>query len=193
MAKFNIMFKRLLKKGMPAVVVRVLAHSYVEQEAWVRWGRSCCSATFGIANGTRQGSVASPAFWCVYLDPLFDELRRAGIGCHLAGIYVGIVGYANDLLMLAPSKNAAQLMLRVCEKFTGENNIRFSTEPDPRRSKSKAIYVVGPQGTKLPLPTPLLLCGSPLPWVERAEHLGHALHADGTAAQDCRGKKGAVH
>ena len=85
LAKFNILVERLLEQGMPAVVVHVLAYSYVEQEAWVRWGRTSCSATFGIANGTRQGSVASPAFWCVYLNPLLDELRRAGIGCHQAG------------------------------------------------------------------------------------------------------------
>ena len=61
LAKFSILFKMLLARGMPAVVVRVLAHSYLEQEAWVRWGRTSCSSTFEIADGTRQGSVASPA------------------------------------------------------------------------------------------------------------------------------------
>ena len=71
MAKLNIMFERLLNKGMPAVVVQVLAHSYVEQEACVRWGRTSCSGTFGISNGTRQGSVTSLAFWCIYLDFFF--------------------------------------------------------------------------------------------------------------------------
>ena len=43
---------------------------------------------------------------------------------------------------MAPSRNAAQLMLRICEKFTEQKNIKFSTDPDPSRSKSKAIYVV---------------------------------------------------
>ena len=46
LAKFSILFKRLLARGMPVVVVRVLAHSYIEQEAWVRWGvmtrENCC-------------------------------------------------------------------------------------------------------------------------------------------------------
>ena len=63
LAKFDILFGRLLERGMPAIVVRVVAFSYSEQLAWVRWGRSCCSRTFRITNGTRQGSVASPAFW----------------------------------------------------------------------------------------------------------------------------------
>ena len=33
LAKFNILFELLLKREMPAVVVRMLAYSYVEQEA----------------------------------------------------------------------------------------------------------------------------------------------------------------
>ena len=38
-------------------------------------------------------------------------------------------------------------------------------------------------------PTPLILRGQPLPWVSRAEHLGHTLCEDGTSAQDCREKR----
>ena len=188
LAKFNILFTRLLDSGMPAVVVRVLAQSYRAQEAWVRWGRLSCSSTFRIANGTRQGSVASPAFWCIYLDPLFLELRRSGIGCHLGGIYVGVVGYADDLLLLAPSRDAAQRMLQICEKFTNNNNILFSTDPDPTKSKSKCIHVVGPREQKVK-PAPLILGGRELPWVPRAEHLGHTLCEDGTSSQDCREKR----
>ena len=51
LAKFDILFERLLTdRKMPAIVVRVLAYSYQEQLAWVRWGRSCTSATFSISN-----------------------------------------------------------------------------------------------------------------------------------------------
>ena len=38
-------------------------------------------------------------------------------------------------------------------------------------------------------PAPLLLCGRALPWVARAEHLGHALSEDGTMRQDAREKR----
>ena len=188
MAKFDIMFKRLLERGMLTVVVQVLAHSYQKQVAWVRWGRASCRSTFGIANKTRQGSVASPAFWSIYLDPLFTEIRAAGVGCHLAGMFVGVVGYAVDLLLLAPSRNVVQRMLRTCENFINKKNRQLSTDSNPRHSKSKALYVVGPRGAALPRPAPLILCSRPLLWVERAEHVGHALHQDGTATQDCLSK-----
>ena len=111
------------------------------------------------------------------------------MGCHIAGLYVGLVGYADDLLLLAPSREAAQVMLKICEEFAADSNIMFSMDPDPKKSKSKAIYVVGLRGTALPKPAPVKLCGIPLPWVDRAEHLGHALHQDGTMRQDCRERR----
>ena len=190
LARFDILFDRLLTdRRVPAVVVRVLAFSYQEQQGWVRWGRGCTSSTFAIANGTRQGSVASPAFWSVYLDPLFAELRNAGVGCHLAGLWMGAVGYADDVILLAPSRAAAQRMLGTCERFAGLNNIQFSTNADPDKSKSKAIYMIGLRGGGEQKPAPLLLCGRSLPWVARADHLGHALSEDGTMRRDAREKR----
>ena len=189
LARFDILFGRLLDRSVPAIVVRALAFSYSEQLAWVRWGRVCTSGSFDIKNGTRQGSVASPAFWSVYLDPLFSQLRESGYGCHIGGVFVGVVGHADDLLLLAPTKDAAQKMLEICEAFTSQNNIKFSTDVDPSIRKSKALYVVGPHGHTLTRPVTLLLCGRPLPWVERAEHLGHTIHQDGQMRQDCREKR----
>ena len=43
----------------------------------------------------------------------------------------------------------AQHMLKTCEMFTKASNIMFSTDEDPKKSKSKAIYVVRPRGAKL--------------------------------------------
>ena len=189
LAKYDKLFGRLLTR-LPAIIVRILCYCYEEQHAWVRWGRGDVSEVFGISNGTKQGSVASPTFWSIYLNPLLEELRASGIGCHVAGVYIGIVAYADDLMLLAPNRKAAQMMLSICEKFAMENNIKFSTHPEPSKSKSKAMHVVGPRysGDE---PVPLILCGAQLPWVARCEHLGQALTADATMDQDCREKRAA--
>ena len=42
---------------------------------------------FTIINGTRQGSVLSPALFAVYVDDLLQELRNLGVGCYVAGIF----------------------------------------------------------------------------------------------------------
>ena len=36
--KFSILFNRLLDKGLPPIVVRVLLFIYMEQYSWVKWG-----------------------------------------------------------------------------------------------------------------------------------------------------------
>ena len=56
--KFWTLFKKLLDRKVPPIVVRLLIFIYEEQKAYVRWGR-VFSPTFDITNGTRQGSVLS--------------------------------------------------------------------------------------------------------------------------------------
>ena len=119
------------------------------------------------------------------------ELRKAGIGGHIAGLFVGAVLFADDLLLLAPNRDAAQKMLKICESFATNSNIRFSTDPDPSRSKSKAIYVIGKGVNSPQKPAPLILFGMQLPWVNRADHLGVTLTEDGELLQDCKQKRAA--
>ena len=82
--RFDILFKKLVDRNVPAVVTRVLMLVYEEQQAWVKWGKSR-SRTFGIVNGTRQGSVLSPALFSVYMDNLIVKLRNSRVGCSLVG------------------------------------------------------------------------------------------------------------
>ena len=109
----------------------------------VKWGRRAVSGIFGISNGIKQGSVASPTFWAVYLNPMIEELRASGVGCYIAGVFMGLVVYADDVFLLAPNRRAAQIMLNICQKFAESNNFQFSTNPDPRKSKSKALHIIG--------------------------------------------------
>ena len=156
--------------------------SYQQQYAWVRWGQ-VRSDTFPIRNGTRQGSIASPVFWAVYCDLLIKELRQLGVGAHIAGVFMGASAYADDLVLVDPTRHAMQLMLSVCEDYADRYNILFSTHPNPQQSKTKCIFMIG-KSRNLSKPAPLTLCGRDLPWVESANHLGHMLHQSGTMDHD---------
>ena len=65
----------MLDRGVPVMVVRVLSFIYEEQSGCVRLA-GVDSDPFTLTNGTRQGSVISPALWCIYLDGLLWELRK---------------------------------------------------------------------------------------------------------------------
>ena len=51
------------------------------------------------------------------------------------------------------------------------------------------MYFCGLPG-KVKYPAPVKLCGKDLPWVERADHLGHSLHQMTNMEQDCRRARG---
>ena len=74
-------------------------------------------------------------------------------------------------------------MLDVASAFALEVGLEFSTDPNPAKSKSKAIFVIG-RHTGLQKPVPLVLSGQNLPWVQHATHLGHEFHENGTMEMD---------
>ena len=99
--KFNILFSRLIDRGLPAVIVRVIIFVYENQYAWVRWGKQR-SSIFSIVNGTREGPILSPILFALYVDDLLVELRHLGVGCKVAGVFMGALGFCDDMWLLAP-------------------------------------------------------------------------------------------
>jgi hypothetical protein len=81
-------------------------------------------------------------------------------------------------------------MLETCEDFATKNHLQFSTDPNPVKSKSKCIFMIGPRLRNQNKPAPLQLYGVDLPWVEKASHLGHELHQDCNMDYDCNCKRG---
>ena len=166
------LFEKLLDAKIPAIIVRLLITIYRNQTAKVRW-KEGFSEEFLIRNGVRQGAVISPIFFSFYMDNLFDLLQSNRSGCIISNYYAGCYGYADDLLFLCPSRSGLQEMLSIAEKYVEEHSISFSTDPEPRKSKTKGIIF-----TKKALqftPAPLILNGNPLPWISESKYLGNTI------------------
>ena len=61
------------------------------------------SEYFTMEIGVKQGGVMSHIFFSIYIDLLLLQLRNSGYGCHLNGVYVGALSYADDITLIAPS------------------------------------------------------------------------------------------
>ena len=174
----------LLKKKLPVIVCRVLAFMYQEQTGFIKL-RGRRSAPFRLTNGMREGAACSPILWAVYADGLLVVLRQSGLGCHVAGVWMGGFLYADDLSLLAPTRVILASMLALVEAYGASLNLTFSSSQDHRRCKSFCIYFVGPKpARRVVYPSPLVLNGVTLPWRETAVHLGHTLHQDLTFNTD---------
>ena len=181
--RFDKLFKKLLSKGLPPIVVRVLIFAYEEQSAFVKLS-GMKSTLFKITNGTRQGSVLSPIIFSLYLDDLLKQLRKLGLGCHIGGMWYGACCYADDMILLAPNRDVLQQMLNVCEEYALSHNLVFSTDPCPVKSKTKCILFCG-KVRNPKYPEPVILNSEELPWVRSADHLGHLLEQSLTMESDC--------
>ena len=126
----SLLFTKMLKAGLSAIFLRLLIFIYTEQFANVRWNGEL-SSVFTMHNGVRQGAILSALAYCFYCEELFVLLERGRSGCWVNGFFLGLLGYSDDNICLAPSLNALQSMLETCESYASEHNLRFSTDPDP--------------------------------------------------------------
>ena len=51
---------------------------------------------------------------------------KASVGCHIGSYYVGVLAYADDIVLLAPSPAAMRQMLQICDEYFNEHSIVFN-------------------------------------------------------------------
>ena len=106
-------------------------------------------------------------------DTLIQKLRKSGIGCHIGSTYLGAFGYADDVTLLAPTREGLQLMLNLCEEFASTHSMLFSTDSNPNKSKTKCLFFS--KSRTVDAIECVRLNGNDLPWVSSAKHLGNQL------------------
>ena len=183
----SVLFVKLLERNLPDIYVRLLIHMYRKQTSKVMWNQ-LESNEFALTNGVKQGAVLSAILYCIYVNDLYQELRKNKYGCWVNGDYFGILGYSDDILLQAPSVSALKHILKTCEKFAEEHNLQFSTNPNPSKSKCKCIGF----GTGIKDQGELTLSGNALPWVNKINHLGTTITNEKDAlAKDITQKRAA--
>ena len=148
----------------------------------VKWGGKF-SSKFSVRNGVRQGAVSSPLLFSVYIDDLFKLLRRSGLGCHITNVFFARFGYADDLLLLSASRSGLQELVKICEKFARSKGLKFGTDMDPVKSKTKCL-IFSRKKVDTRNVAPIMLNDDPLPWV------ANVLQCDNKMSVDMDQKRG---
>ena len=182
------LFSTLVKKKISPIFLRLLLFIYQNQFCDVKWG-SAYSHRFSVSNGVRQGAVSSPLLFSVYINELIVKLRMSGLGCRIDHCFYGCLGYADDLLLLSSSRSGLQAMVKICEVFAEKKHLRFSTNEDSHKSKTKCIIFASKAKDRTGV-APILLNDDPLPWVSEVKHLGNLLQCENNMKRDIAIKRG---
>ena len=132
---------------------------------------------FNIKNWVKQGTVLSALFYCIYLDDLFRLIN---------GEFTGLLGYADDNMLLSPTLDGLQCMINICKLYANGHNLTFSTNENFNKCKTKCMAFLK-NGRNL---RNLTLGGHCLPMVKSIRHLGNKIEnkLDGMR-QDMREKR----
>ena len=107
MVKFDKLFLLMIKRGVSGIDLRAIMDLYSHQRIRTVW-LGAYSRLFSATNGIRQGSVASPILFGLYMDELIQRLESNGDGCWLGPHFYGAMGYADDLSLLSPTAKGLQ-------------------------------------------------------------------------------------
>ena len=157
------LFKKLLNRGVPILLVRILLYWYRTQTFCIKWG-TMTSCFFSVSNGVRQGGILSPYIFAIYMDDLSVTLNNAKVGCHINNRCANHMLYADDLCVIAPSPRGLQSLLDICSKYGLENEILYN----PAKS---SCLVVKPTRFQLKCPD-VYINHNKLDYVVKVKYLG---------------------
>ena len=170
------LFRRLLVKGLCPLVCRVLLYMHIFQCVQVRWNTHL-SDPFSVSNGVKQGGILSPVLFSIDSDVLLCALRDSGVGCYLGHQFAGALAYADDVVILAPTRSALTSMLVIADQCARALDLKFNG------AKSQYVrYCSGHQGSDDDF---IRFCGVEVKRSCEGLHLGNLLGS--------RSRRDAVH
>ena len=161
--RFDKLFQILCSKPLPGLCLRVLLDMYKRQKIQIKWNDTF-SNKFSTSNGIRQGGIISPLLFNVYIDVLLTRLKNRNVGCFIGNMYVGCLGYADDVTLLAPSVSSLQNMLEVCNLYGKDYGLQYNCQ--------KTVCMKMSQKNCNLVNYKVSLDGTQLKWVQSVSFLG---------------------
>ncbi|KAJ0180828.1 hypothetical protein K1T71_002913 [Dendrolimus kikuchii] len=121
--------------------------------------------------GVRQGGLSSPRLFNFYMNQLIDELSRAHVGCHIDGVCMNNISYADDMVLLSPSIGGLRRLLSICESYAVNHGLRYNV-------KKSEVMIFKSGAKSYDIIPEVYLCGKPISRVSKFKYLGHWITED---------------
>ena len=110
------LFLKLMERGVPLCFLLCIMFLYLNMSCTVKWNGSM-SGEFSISTGTKQGGILSPNFFAFYMHDLIKILKKSGYGCYVIQACIACIFFADDIVLLSPSRLGLQRLLDICASY----------------------------------------------------------------------------
>ena len=162
--KYDRLFNSLLKRNMCPLIIKLILNLYTNSLYCVKWNGET-SETFKVRNGVKQGGVISPFLFTLFLDDLIKEIKESKMGCYIGDKCASIFVFADDILLLCPTRSSAQKLLDMCHNFAISVGLKFNA--------GKCKFIVF--GVKHDVNIIIRMGTEQLKCVDEEYHVGHLL------------------
>ena len=180
--KHSVLIRKLLEYGIPSSYVNLIKSWYSNQYVKVRY-QDKYSEEWKICNGVRQGGVLSGFLFGLYIDSVLKRISNLKIGCRLGLINSNVIAYADDIVLLAPSPTALQIMMDVTYDEASKLDLAFNT------TKSK-VMVFSPNRTADSMKRIFKIGDDPVACVKSFRYLGYQIQHNLDNSLDIDEKRG---
>ena len=130
----EMLCKVLEKVGLSEKIVNIVRSMYQNTRAKYRLG-NIETEWVRSERGVRQGCILSPTLFSLYTEELAVRMRRINAGVKVGTDKLGLLLYADDVVVMSESANELQSLLDIVGQYGRDFGVRFSSE------KSKVMIV----------------------------------------------------
>ena len=161
------LFLKLMDRKVPLCFLLIIMYWYLNMQYDVKWVNTR-SNLFPVLCGSKQGGILSPDFFAVYINDLIVLLKSMGIGCHVIEIFIACLLFADDMSLIAPTREALQKMIDVCAAYCSRYCLKFNI------AKTK-VMVFGKLSRDLSSLAKITIHGENVEYVKSCKYLGFYL------------------
>ena len=141
--------KALRRQHVPEEVVSVVMDLYSDATTMFKT-KDGSTARINLLAGVKQGCPLSPLLFNIVMNELIEEIQAANLGMRVAGELVGVMAFADDLVLLAEDEYTMKKILHICERFFDDRCLTLNVKkclslrvtPTAKNTNKKAMKVI---------------------------------------------------
>ena len=71
--------------------------------------------------------MVSSILFRICIDDMLISLSQTGVGCYIAGNFVGAIAYEDDIVLISPTPLGMRKLLFTCDLYANEFDILFNS------------------------------------------------------------------